>query len=147
MYTVAIDNRPDQTMQMTPPTDRSKTTQRNRWPQQERGLLVTPLTPTLILLPLLGIVLNGTSSVFYGTVPKLAKGDTGQAFAVFYTSVIGSGGIAPILYGAVADHSSQTIGVLASAATAALIVPLVLTLRPHHRSSPRQSGRKDHDDV
>jgi MFS family permease len=96
--------------------------------------LVTPLTPTLVLLPLLGIVLNGTSSVLYGTVPELARGDTGQAFALFYTCVIGSGGIAPILYGAVADHSNPTIGVLASAATAALIVPLVLGLRPHLRS-------------
>jgi MFS transporter, FSR family, fosmidomycin resistance protein len=97
--------------------------------------LFTPLTPTLILLPLLGIVLNGTSSVLYGTVPELSDGDTGRAFAVFYTSVIGSGGIAPILCGALADHSNQTIGVLASATTAALIVPLVLTLRPHLRSS------------
>jgi MFS transporter, FSR family, fosmidomycin resistance protein len=99
--------------------------------------LFTPLTPTLILLPLLGIVLNGTSSVLYGTVPELSDGDTGRAFAVFYTSVIGSGGIAPILYGAIADHSNQMIGVLASAATAALIVPLVLTLRPHLRSRSR----------
>lgn len=93
--------------------------------------LFTSLTPTLILLPLLGIVLNGTSSVLYGTVPELSNGDTGRAFAVFYTSVIGAGGLAPILYGAIADHSSQTTGVLASAATAALIVPLVLMLRPH----------------
>jgi MFS family permease len=95
--------------------------------------LLTPLTPTLIFLPLLGIVLNGTSSVLYGTVPELSDGDTGRAFAVFYTSVIGSGGIAPILYGMIADHSNQTIGILASAATAALIVPLVLMLRPHLR--------------
>ena len=93
--------------------------------------LFTSLTPTLILLPLLGIVLNGTSSVLYGTVPELSNSDTGRAFAVFYTSVIGSGGLAPILYGAIADHSGQTTGVLASAATAALIVPLVLMLRPH----------------
>lgn len=97
--------------------------------------LFTSLTPTLILLPLLGIVLNGTSSVLYGTVPELSNGDTGRAFAVFYTSVIGSGGLAPILYGAIADHSSQTTGVLASAATAALIVPLVLMLRPHLNAS------------
>ena len=93
--------------------------------------LAAPLTPMLLLLPLLGIVLNGTSSVLYGTVPELASGDTGRAFAVFYTSVIGSGGVAPILYGMIADHGSQTAGVLASAATAALIVPLVLLLQPH----------------
>ncbi|WP_241771141.1 MFS transporter, partial [Acidisphaera rubrifaciens] len=40
--------------------------------------VLTPLRLTLVLLPLLGIVLNGTSSVLYGTVPDLApKGDTG----------------------------------------------------------------------
>jgi FSR family fosmidomycin resistance protein-like MFS transporter len=99
--------------------------------------LFTPLTPTLILLPLLGIVLNGTSSVLYGTVPELSGGDTSRAFAIFYTSVIGSGGIAPILYGLIADHSNQTIGVLASAATAALIVPLVMMLRPYLHSRDR----------
>jgi MFS family permease len=95
--------------------------------------LFTPLTATLIVLPLLGMVLNGTSSVFYGTVPELSKGDTGRAFAIFYTSVISSGGIAPIVYGMVADRSSRTIGVLAAAATAFMIVPLVLKLRPHLR--------------
>jgi MFS transporter, FSR family, fosmidomycin resistance protein len=104
--------------------------------------LLTPLTPTLILLPLLGIVLNGTSSVLYGTVPELSDGDTGRAFAVFYTSVIGAGGLAPILYGAIADHSSRTIGVLASAATAALIVPLVLALRPHLCRSAAEAREK-----
>ncbi len=40
-----------------------------------------------------------------------------------------------VLYGMVADHSSRTISLLASAATAALIIPLVLTLRPHLRVS------------
>lgn len=93
--------------------------------------LFTPLVQTLILLPLLGTVLNGTSSVLYGTVPELSKGDTGRAFAVFYTSVIGSGGLAPILYGAIADFSSQTVGLLVTAATAAAVVPLILTLRPY----------------
>ncbi len=89
----------------------------------------TPITAMFVILPLLGMVLNGTSSVLYGTVPELApKGDTGRAFALFYTGVIGSGGLAPIVYGTIADHSSQLIGILSSAFTA-LIVPLVLTLR------------------
>jgi FSR family fosmidomycin resistance protein-like MFS transporter len=93
--------------------------------------LFLPLATMLIILPLLGIVLNGTSSVLYGTVPELApNGDASRAFALFYTGVIGSGGLAPIAYGAIADHSNQTVGVLAAAATAALIVPMVLGLRP-----------------
>jgi MFS family permease len=90
----------------------------------------TPITAMLVFLPLLGMVLNGTSSVLYGTVPELApKGNTGRAFALFYTGVIGSGGLAPIAYGTIADHSSQMIGILSSACTAVVIVPLVLGLR------------------
>ena len=93
--------------------------------------LILPLGPVLILLPLLGVVLNGTSSVLYGTVPELArKGETSRAFALFYTGVIGAGGLAPIVYGAIADHSSRTIGVLAAALTAAAIIPMVLALGP-----------------
>jgi MFS family permease len=90
-----------------------------------------PLAPMLAVLPLLGIVLNGTSSVLYGTVPDLApKGDIGRGFALFYTGVIGTGGLAPIAYGELADHSSRTVGILAAALTALVIVPLVLALRP-----------------
>lgn len=92
--------------------------------------LFLPLAPMLAVLPLLGIVLNGTSSVLYGTVPDLApKGDVGRGFALFYTGVIGAGGLAPIAYGAIADHSSRTVGILAAASTAAVIVPLILALR------------------
>jgi MFS transporter, FSR family, fosmidomycin resistance protein len=93
--------------------------------------LMLPLAPLLAVLPLLGIVLNGTSSVLYGTVPDLApKGDIGRGFALFYTGVIGVGGLAPIAYGAIADHTNRTVGILAAALTAALIIPLVLALRP-----------------
>jgi len=92
--------------------------------------LILPLAPMLAILPLLGIVLNGTSSVLYGTVPELApKGDIGRGFALFYTGVIASGGLAPIGYGAIADLFNRTVGVLAAALTAAVIVPLVLALR------------------
>ena len=93
--------------------------------------LMLPLLPMLILLPVLGNFLNGTSSVLYGTVPDLApNNDTGRAFAMFYTGVSGAGGLAPILYGFIADHSSQTTGIMAAALTALIIVPLVFMLRP-----------------
>ena len=97
--------------------------------------LVLPLKAVILLLPLLGVVLNGTSSVLYGTVPDLArKGEVGRAFALFYTGVIGAGGLAPIAYGAIADHSSRTIGIIASALTATVIIPMVVALRPCLRS-------------
>jgi MFS transporter, FSR family, fosmidomycin resistance protein len=103
---------------------------------------VTPIAAMLTVLPLLGMVLNGTSSVLYGTVPELApKGNTGRAFALFYTGVIGSGGLAPIAYGTIADHSSQVVGILAAAGTALVIVPLVLSLRGIF-SSPMRLGNE-----
>jgi MFS family permease len=93
--------------------------------------LFVPLVPVLVLLPFLGVVLNGTSSILYGSVPTLApKGDTGHAFAMFYTAISGCSGFAPIVYGVIADHSSRNVGVLAAAATALVIVPLILALRP-----------------
>lgn len=93
--------------------------------------LVLPLGPTLVLLPAVGTVLNGTSSVLYGTVPELApRGAIGRAFALYYTAVITAGGLAPIAFGAVADHVGRSGGVVAVALSAALIVPLVLALRP-----------------
>jgi MFS family permease len=100
--------------------------------------LVLPLGAMLVLLPLLGIVLNGTSSVLYGTVPELAgRGEVGKGFAWFYTAVIGVGGLAPIAYGALADRSSIATGVVATAFTAATTIPLVLALRRHlHEGRP-----------
>jgi MFS family permease len=105
--------------------------------------VMLPLTPTLLVLPLLGIVLNGTSSVLYGTVPDLApKGDTGRGFALFYSGVIGAGGLAPIAYGTIADHASRTAGVLAAALTAIAIIPLLLVLKPHLRDPGQDSSKE-----
>ena len=92
--------------------------------------LVLPLDATLALLPLLGIVLNGTSSLLYATVPELAlRTDSARAFAVFYTAVIGSGAAAPVVYGVVGDYLGQSTGVVTAALTALATVPLVLRLR------------------
>ena len=104
------------------------------------------LGTTLVVLPLLGIVLNGTSSVLYGTVPELAKkGQVGRAFAIFYTGVIGAGALAPIVYGAIADHSDQARGIIAAALTATAIIPMVVALRPllrsHADNKPSALGR------
>jgi MFS transporter, FSR family, fosmidomycin resistance protein len=93
------------------------------------AVLVLPLTPAIMLLPLLGVMLNGTSSVLYGTVPELAPaGRTERAFALFYTGTIGSGAIAPVLYGLLGDALGPTIATAIVAATALTICPLALGL-------------------
>jgi FSR family fosmidomycin resistance protein-like MFS transporter len=93
--------------------------------------MVLPLAPTMFLLPLLGLMLNGTSSVLYGTVPELAPpGGTERAFALFYTGTIASGAIAPMLYGFLGDAVGLHVATLATALTALAIVPLAVALRP-----------------
>nr|WP_240324749.1 MFS transporter [Trinickia diaoshuihuensis] len=90
-----------------------------------------PLTPTLILLPLLGVMLNGTSSILYGTVPELTPVErTERAFALFYTGVIASGALAPVAYGFLGDRIGAQGATIATAMTALAIFPLAIALRP-----------------
>ena len=94
-------------------------------------LLALPLTPALVLLPFLGVMLNGTSSVLYGTVPDLAAPErTEHAFALFYTGVIGAGAIAPVLYGLLGDAVGANWATAATAVTALATFPLALALAP-----------------
>jgi FSR family fosmidomycin resistance protein-like MFS transporter len=94
-------------------------------------VLFSPLVPTLVVLPLLGVMLNGTSSVLYGTVPELVAQDrTEQAFARFYTGTIGSGAIAPVLYGVLGDAVGANWATGATALTALATFPLALALAP-----------------
>jgi predicted MFS family arabinose efflux permease len=98
-------------------------------------VLFSPLAVTLPLLPLLGLMLNGTSSVLYGTVPELAPAHrTERAFAVFYSGVLGSGALAPILFGAMGDWLGVRDATLATAITALAILPLAMALAPHLRT-------------
>jgi MFS family permease len=100
------------------------------------AVLLLPLAPTLLILPLLGVMLNGTSSVLYGTVPDLAPaGRTEQAFAIFYTGTIGAGATAPILFGILGDAVGAHGALLATAITAAVILPLAIALAPRLRAT------------
>ena len=83
------------------------------------ALLALPLAPLLVLLPVMGVMLNGTSSVLYGTVPDLTPPDRAErAFALFYTGAIGSGAISPVFYGVLGDWVGAYWATAATAATA-----------------------------
>lgn len=95
------------------------------------AMLPLPLSATMILLPILGIALNGTSSVLYGSVPDLVPAEKRtRAFGIFYTGTIGAGAIAPILYGVVSDAIGLHGGLMIVAGFVALTLPLALILRP-----------------
>jgi FSR family fosmidomycin resistance protein-like MFS transporter len=99
------------------------------------ALLPLSLQASMLLLPAVGIALNGTSSVLYGTVPELVPAARrARAFGVFYTLTIGAGALSPSLYGMLGDAIGvpRTFGVIA--AVVLLVLPLTLALRPALRA-------------
>jgi FSR family fosmidomycin resistance protein-like MFS transporter len=95
------------------------------------ALLPLPLEAALVVLPLVGVMLNGTSSVLYGSVPALVEPDKrSRAFGIFYTGTIGAGAAAPALYGLLGDAVGVPSALIAVAAACLVTIPLALVLRP-----------------
>jgi MFS family permease len=84
-----------------------------------------PLAACFAVLPAVGMALNGTSSVLYGTVPELvAPARRERAFALFYTVTSGAGAAAPIAYGALSDRLGIPASMTVLAAVCLLTLPL-----------------------
>jgi len=93
-------------------------------------LLALPLGPALVLLPLLGIALNGTSSVLYGTVADLVDSDRrARSYAVFYTLGIGASALSPSIYGVVSDWGGVPLAIAIVGSVVFVTLPLTLALR------------------
>jgi MFS family permease len=84
-----------------------------------------PLTGVMAMLPLMGLALNGTSSVLYGVVPELAApGKREQAFAWFYTGTIGAGALSPVIFGKLGDVMGVPVALLSLAVIVLFTLPL-----------------------
>jgi FSR family fosmidomycin resistance protein-like MFS transporter len=95
------------------------------------ALLPLPLEAVLVLLPVIGIALNGTSSVVYGSVPELVQPEKRtRAFSIFYTGTIGSGAVAPAVYGLLGDEIGVSMTLIVVAAICLLTIPLAMVLKP-----------------
>ncbi len=106
-------------------------------------LAVLPLSLgwTMLLLPLVGLMLNGTSSVLYGTIPEFVKPERRtHAFAVFYTGGSVAGAASPFLFGVLGDFIGLVPALMCVGGLALLTVPLVVALSPAFRSTPAPSG-------
>ena len=103
-------------------------------------LLPLPLAAGLTVLPLIGIALNGTSSVLYGTVPELVAPQRRQrAFSIFYTGGVGAGALAPVLYGLASDLAGVPTMMLLVAAAVLVTLPLAWLLGPYlHQTAMTQ---------
>jgi MFS transporter, FSR family, fosmidomycin resistance protein len=95
------------------------------------ALLPLGLEAALLLLPVIGAALNGTSSVLYGSVPDVVRLERrARAFSVFYTGTIGLGALAPVLYGVLGDAIGVPTALIVVAAIVLLTLPLSLVLKP-----------------
>jgi MFS transporter, FSR family, fosmidomycin resistance protein len=94
-------------------------------------VVASPLPLAMGVLVPLGIALNGTSSVLYGTVADLVSSQRrSRAYALYYSLTIGASALAPTVWGLASDG----VGVPSTLTLVGLVVlvtvPLCLLLRP-----------------
>jgi MFS family permease len=104
------------------------------------AVLASPLHVAYVVLVPLGIALNGTSSVLYGTVAELVTPERrSRAYGLYYTITIATSAVAPTIYGIVSD----AVGVRATLTVVALVVlvtiPLCLALRASVAPEPARA--------
>lgn len=94
------------------------------------AVLTLPTLPAYFLLPVLGMVLQGGSSVTYGTVGDLIEPERqARGFAMIYSIATGAMILGPMLFGQISDSFGLTSAMLAMAATILLPLPLCLVMR------------------
>jgi FSR family fosmidomycin resistance protein-like MFS transporter len=97
------------------------------------SLIWSPSSFTWFILPLVGIVLNGTSSVLYATVAEIiAPSARSRGYGLYYAITLGSGGISPMVYGLFTDSFGLSFTLIAIALIVLLTLPLTRYL-----SAPR----------
>src|SRR5262245_6455663 len=95
------------------------------------AIVASPLLVAWVALVPLGIALNGTSSVLYGTVPDLVTPERrSRAYGLYYTLSIGASSIAPSVYGLLGDAVGVTATLTIVASIVLITIPLCLVLRP-----------------
>jgi len=93
------------------------------------AVLALPLSAALMLLPVLGIALNGVTTVIYGSVPSYAPPERRtHALSVFYTVTIGSAALAPPLSGLLGDLVGIPTAIITIALLTLATTPLAFGL-------------------
>jgi FSR family fosmidomycin resistance protein-like MFS transporter len=103
------------------------------------GILLTVVLPDLaayLLLPLIGVAVNGTSSVLYATIGDLVDPDRlPRVFGLFYTINSVCGLIVPLAFGLLGDTLGVTTSIALIGMLAFVTLPLCLMLKPALRTA------------
>jgi MFS transporter, FSR family, fosmidomycin resistance protein len=93
-------------------------------------IVAAPLSVALAILPLMGVALNGTSSVLYGTVADLVTAERrSRAYGLYYTTTIATSALSPSIYGLVGDVAGVNTTLVVVALVVLVTIPLCLALR------------------
>ena len=96
-----------------------------------------PGVAAALLLPLIGVALQGTSSVLYATIGDLVERERlPRAFGLFYTLGSLCGIAAPLGYGLVGDHLGVDNAITLMGIAIFLTLPLCAVLRPAVSAEP-----------
>jgi len=92
-------------------------------------LLPLPLQADLVLLPIVGLALNGTSSVLYASVAEFVAPERhGRGFGLFMTLTIGAWAISPTVFGVLSDLNGVPNTLAVVGLFALTTIPLALAL-------------------
>jgi FSR family fosmidomycin resistance protein-like MFS transporter len=98
------------------------------------ALFYFPSSTVWFLLPFVGIVLNGTSSVLYATVAEIIpSASRSRGYGLYYAITLGSGAVAPLIFGLITDLQGLSFGIMSAACLALVTIPLSrkLNLKEH----------------
>ncbi len=108
--------------------------------------LASPIYAIAPLMLVLGIGLNGTSSVLYATVSAfIPSRRRATGYGYYYTATEVGGTLAPIVYGRIADVLSLRAAMIAMGVVTSLILPASLALRgplSAYAATLREDSRK-----
>jgi len=77
------------------------------------------------ILPFVGIVLNGTSSVLYATVAEIiSPAGRSRGYGLYYAITLGSGAVSPMIYGLVTDSMGLHFTIVSTALMVLITIPL-----------------------
>ena len=102
-----------------------------------------PGNTSFFLLPLVGVVLQGSSSITYGTVGNFVHDQRqSRGFATIYTIANAASVTGPVLFGLVGDSLGIKVTMTVMAVLTLVPLPLCFPLRSALRRNEMPSGRK-----
>lgn len=99
-------------------------------------LILLPPSGIWVFLPLVGIVLNGTSSVLYATVAEIFNpASRARGYGLYYAITLGAGAVSPMVFGLLTDSMGLSFTIMMTALMVLFTIPLsrYLSLKPSIR--------------